>query len=236
MNKKILLVIPVYNEKKILVESIKKLENYLTENIIEDWIIIIANNASTDKTKEIAEELTKKHSKIKAIHLAEKGRGNALKYVWTNFKADIYAYCDVDLATDISNLKNLFDSMLEGNNIVIGSRYLKDSKTKRAIGRLILSKVYIFLIKIFFKTKLNDFQCGFKAIDNKIVKEVLPLVQDKEWFFDTELLLLAEKGGYKIKEIPVKWQENQETKVKFIKTILQYLKNLIKYKLNNDKK
>ena len=94
--------------------------------------------------------------------------------------------------------------------MAIGSRYIKGAQTKRTLGRLIYSKVYIWLIKLFFQTKLHDFQCGFKAVDQKTVLELIPLIMDKEWFWDTELLLLAELNNFRVKEIPVKWQESAE--------------------------
>ena len=231
MKKKIILVIPVYNEEKILENSIKKLYFYMNKNIKEKWKIIIANNASIDKTKEIANKLSQKLHFVEAIHLKKKGRGNALKYVWSHYKADVYSYCDVDLATPIFHLKELFKNILNGNNIVIGSRYLNNSNSKRTIKRLILSKGYIYLIKLFFKTRLSDFQCGFKAIDKKVVNKILPEINNKEWFFDTELLILAEQSHrYKIKEIPINWTENKDTKVKILKTVFNYINNLIKIK------
>jgi len=231
--KKILLVIPVYNEEKILEDSIEKLYEYMEDNIKQDWKIIIANNASIDKTQEIGEKLSKKYHKVEIYHLDFKGRGNALKHVWLNNNADVYAYCDVDLATGIEHLKELFDNISQGNNIVIASRYLKNSRTRRTLKRLFLSKGYLFLINIFFKTNLTDFQCGFKAIDNKIKREILDKIKNKEWFFDTELLLLAEQGGYKIKEIPVKWNENKDSKVNIFRTVINYIRNLIKFKDEN---
>jgi glycosyltransferase involved in cell wall biosynthesis len=228
---KVILAIPVYNEEKILENSITQLIIYFNDNINYDWRIIIANNGSTDKTQQIVESLAQKNNRIIALDIKEKGRGNALKCAWGGFEADIYAYCDVDLATDIRHLSELFEQIRAGNDIAIGSRYLKTSLSKRTLIRLIMSKVYNFLIRIFFKTKITDFQCGFKAINNKVKKEILPLIRDKEWFWDTELLLVAELNNFKIKEIPVSWQENRETKVKFFKTICDYLKNLFKLKL-----
>jgi len=237
-NKKILLVVPVYNEEKIVEDSIKKLYDYMTFNIKEDWSVVIADNASTDQTKDISKKLSQKYKKIKYIHLGYKGRGNALKYVWGHFNADVYAYCDVDLSTDINCLTVLFNEILKGHDIVSGSRYLKDSKTKRTFKRMVLSKGYNHLIKIFFKTKLTDFQCGFKAIDKKIAHEVLPITENKEWFFDTELLLLSEQSKkYKIKEIPVKWKEGKDSKVKIFNTIYSYIDQILKLRLRlNEKK
>jgi len=228
--KTISLVIPVYNEEDVLENSVNKLYKYMDKNIEGDWKIIIANNASTDKTKEIADNLSKKLPNVKAMHLSFKGRGNALKHAWSRHKADINAYCDVDLATDLNHLKELFDAVKQGNNIVIGNRYLDTSESNRTANRFVLSKGYIYLIKLFFKTNITDFQCGFKAIDSRIVDEIVPKIQNKEWFFDTELLILAESLGYKIKEIPVRWNENEETKVKIFKTVYSYVKNLIKLK------
>jgi len=229
--KKIILTVPVYNEEKVLETAIIRLHNYMRENIKNKWEILIANNASTDKTKEIADNLTKKLSNVKVFHLTSKGRGNALKHAWMNSEADVYAYCDVDLATDIIHLKKLFNSVLEGNDIVTGSRYIKTSDTRRTLKRLVLSKGYIYLIKLFFKTKIIDFQCGFKAVNKKFVKEILPKVENKEWFFDTESLLLAENTpGFKIEEIPITWYERKDSKVRIIKIVYQYITNIIELK------
>ena len=227
--KKIILVVPVYNEQAVLEKSIRKLHNYLSKNIKQEWIIIIANNASTDDTKRIADMLAKGLKRVKAVHLKFKGRGNALRYVWSNYKADIYAYCDVDLATNINHIKELLDNA-QINNIVTGSRYLKTAKSKRSFKRLFLSKSYNLLVRLFFKTKINDFQCGFKAIDKKTSKYILPKTKNKGWFFDTELLLIAEKNKYKVKEIPVEWKESKDTKIEMFRIIFNYIKNLVRLK------
>ncbi len=232
MKKKIILTIPVYNEEKVLEKAVHRLHNYMSENIDNNWGILIANNASTDKTKEIADNLTKTLPNVKALHLKFKGRGNALKNAWLSNKADVYAYCDVDLATDIIHLKKLFDTVLEGNDIVTGSRYIQSSNTKRTLKRLILSKGYIYLIKLFFKTKIKDFQCGFKAVNYRFVQNILPKVKNKEWFFDTESLLLTELSkGYKVKEIPIVWYEGKDSKVRILKIIYQYITNIIKLRI-----
>ncbi|MEI6553512.1 MAG: glycosyltransferase, partial [bacterium] len=208
MDKKIILALPVYNEERLLESSVVKLCDYIKDNVHLDCKIIIVNNGSTDKTKEIGNSLANRYLNVEVIHLDVKGRGNALKNVWSNYKADVYSYCDIDLATDITYLNELFNQILKGNNLVVASRYSTGAISKRTIKRWIASVVYIFLVKLFFKTKISDFQCGFKAIDGRVVKEVLPMVLDNGWFFDTELILLTEKAGnYKIKEIPIKWKE-----------------------------
>jgi glycosyltransferase involved in cell wall biosynthesis len=231
--KKVILVVPVYNEEKILEDSIVKLYDYLKKNIKYDWKIIIANNASKDNTKMIADKLSKKYPKVKTLHLDVKGRGNALKKAWTKYPADCYSYCDADLATDVSHIKELFDSIIEEkNNASIGNRYLKGSETKRTLDRWIYSKIYIVMVKILFRTKITDTQCGFKAFDKKIIEKLLPNVKDNEFFFDTELLLKAENMGYKIKQIPVKWNEmrKKDSKVNIPDTICKYIKKIIELK------
>ena len=228
MNKSIILALPVYNEEKILEKSVLILDKYLN-NLELNYKIIIVNNGSTDNTKKIAESLISKN--IRVINLDSKGRGGALKYVWSNNYADIYSYCDIDLATDINYLPNLFSQIDEGYNIVVGSRYIDSSISNRTTKRLITSVIYIKMVRMLFKTKISDFQCGFKAIDNKIIKEILPLVKDNGWFFDTELILIAEKDKeIKIKEIPIRWNEmrEKESRVDIIQTGLIYIKSLLK--------
>lgn len=231
------LTIPVYNEEKVLTTNINKLVSFLTEKIKEDnWQIIIANNASTDNTAKLAEQLASQNSKIKTFNLDIKGRGHALKYSWLNFPADILAYCDVDLATDINKLPELFSLIKNDCDLAIGSRYLPDSASCRKFKRLIISKGYIFLVKIFFKTKLTDFQCGFKALSQRLASIIVPKLKDGGWFFDTELILLAGNDAnhnFIIKELPVNWQENKNSKVKFFISIIKFIKNLIVFKLNN---
>jgi glycosyltransferase involved in cell wall biosynthesis len=227
---KIDFVIPIYNEEKVLENSICKLRKYLVDNVKNNWLIVIVENGSSDKSLEIAKNLSKKYSKIDCIHTDRKGRGYALKYALENSKADICLYMDVDLSTGLSAIQEAVLSMKKGYNLVIGSRYLDDSKAKRSIKRLILSKGYNLLVWFLFRTKIRDLQCGFKAVNQKIIKNILPKIKSNEWFFDTELIILSERGKYKIKEIPISWKENNNSKVKIIKTIKKYIFNSIKLK------
>lgn len=224
------IVVPVYNEEKIIEKSILIIHEHIKKNMKYPCTILIANNGSTDKTMDVAYRLEKKNSDIKTLDLTYKGRGYALKKAWNQIHADIYIYCDIDLSTDLSSLNDLIDKVRSGNDIVIGSRYHKRSKTKRTILRKTLSKGYNNIIRIFFKTKIHDFQCGFKAINNKIKEKVLPYIKDKEWFFDTELLLCSEHYGYKIKEIPIIWKEKPDSKVRILQTIFSYINNIIRLK------
>ena len=227
---KIVLVLPVYNEDKILSNSVNTLYRFMANNIKDDWQIIIANNGSTDNTKKIAQSLSRRLPKVTLIDLEVKGRGNALKQAWQNSHSDIYAYCDIDLATDISHIKELFEAVSRGNDIAVGSRYIGQANAKRTFLRLMLSKGYNFLAWVMFNTKIKDLQCGFKAVNLRVVDELLPKLRDNHWFFDTELLLKAEKQGYRVKEIPVNWKESNESKVKFFNTVSDYIFKLLKQK------
>lgn len=195
------------------------------ENPNYDFRIMIANNGSTDNTLEIAKGL----SNITAIHLDEKGRGRALRKAWTESKADVMCYMDVDLSTDIGDLPRLIDAIaMENYDIAFGSRLIRGSKTRRSLKRELLSRGYNFLVKLLLGVKFSDAQCGFKAVNKKIVREIVPMVKDNGWFFDTELLVLAERKGYRIKEIPVGWEERKDSKVGIFETVFGYIGNLVR--------
>jgi glycosyltransferase involved in cell wall biosynthesis len=228
---KILIVIPAYNEEKILEKNILRLRNFLVKNIKDKWEIVIAENGSTDKTLEIAKNLSQKYSDICYFHLTERGRGRALKKALSQSSAEILTYMDVDLSTDLKFFPQLIKFIKEGNDIVIGSRLIRGAEVKRSLLREILSRNYNLLIRFLFNTKIKDMQCGFKAINQKVKKNILPEVKDNEWFFDTELLILAERRGYKIKEIPVRWIEEKESKVLLLRTILSYLTSALTLKI-----
>lgn len=214
------IVIPVYNEEAELTESIHTLIRFLETSLSDfQWHITIADNASLDSTLEIASNLAKMDSRIHFTHLTQKGRGRAVKYCWKKDTADICAYMDVDLSTDLKHFPPLVRALLRGYDISIGSR---NSKGARVYGRnalrTITSKGYISLIKLFFWVHFSDAQCGFKAVTRRIVTDLLDKVTDNEWFFDTELLLLAEKSGFRIYEEPVAWIDNPGSTVRVIKT------------------
>lgn len=214
------IVIPVYNEEIELADSVKTLSEYLMNNL-EDfrWVITIADNASTDRTLSIAKRIAKENSHVHVVHLDEKGRGRAVKKVWIESQEDILAYMDVDLSTDLKHFPPLVRSLQRGYDVAIGTRNARSSKVyKRGLLRTITSKGYIFLIKVCFFVHFSDAQCGFKAVTRKIVDSIIPHVEDNEWFFDTELLLLAEKSGYRIYEEGVRWIDNPGSTVRVMKT------------------
>jgi glycosyltransferase involved in cell wall biosynthesis len=214
------IVIPVYNEEKELAASVGTLVNYLTVHLKDFyWRITIADNASTDKTLVIAKDLSRKSPAVSYVHLQQKGRGRAVKYVWEKDDADIEAYMDVDLSTDLKHLPPLVGALMRGYDIAIGTRNGKESRVYgRSALRTFTSKMYIVLIKLFFWIHFSDAQCGFKAVTRRVVNDVIPKIEDNKWFFDTELLVIAEKMGYRIYEEHVTWIDNPGSTVRVLKT------------------
>jgi glycosyltransferase involved in cell wall biosynthesis len=214
------IVIPVYNEEGELAQSIETLREYLRTNLTDfTWQIMIADNASKDKTLAIAKNLSKKFPEVFYVHLPQKGRGRAVKHVWMRDGADIEAYMDVDLSTDLKHVPPLVQSLTRGYDIAIGTRNANGSRVYgRSNLRNMTSKVYILLIKLFFWVHFSDAQCGFKAVTRRVVDDLLPYIKDNEWFFDTELLVIAEKMGYRIYEEPVTWIDNPGSTVRVMRT------------------
>lgn len=219
--KKVEIVIPIYNEEKELADNINRLYSFSKENLkTYDWHITIADNASTDGSLSIARDLAKHKSNIGWIHLNQKGRGRAVKKAWRKSNADILTYMDVDLSTDLQNLPPLIKSLTQNFDIAIGSRLLPRSKViGRPLKREVLSRIYNILIKIFFQVHFSDAQCGFKGITKKAVTKFLPHIADNAWFFDSELLIVGDKLGFKIYEEPVRWVDNPGSTVRVLSTV-----------------
>jgi glycosyltransferase involved in cell wall biosynthesis len=222
------IVIPVYNEAHVLAGSVQKLRAYLQQNSFPySWRVVVADNASTDATLQVAHQLEDTHGDVAVVYLPQKGRGRALKKAWLESDADAMSYMDVDLSTDLDALLPLARAVLEeGYDIATGSRMTRGSKIVRSLRRETTSRGFITLIKLFFFSKLSDTQCGFKAITRQAARELLPQVENDEWFFDTELLLLAEKSGYRVKDIPVHWIEDPDSRVNVLKTMMEDLQGL----------
>ncbi len=227
--KKVKIVLPVYNEEKELKENVLKLRNFLAELPGWESKIQIADNASVDKTQEIGRGLAGQYPEVSFLRLEEKGRGRAVKKAWSEADADVFVYMDIDLSTDLKHLPSLLASFDRGFDIAIGSRLLSSSKVVgRTVKREIMSRTYNLLIKIFFGVRFSDAQCGFKAVSQKVVKELLPKILDNEWFFDSELLIVGEKSGFKIYEEPVLWTDNPGSTVRVLKTVTGDLKGLLR--------
>lgn len=222
MKKTVEITIPVYNEQVELEEHIEKLHDYCEKNLTDyDWHITIADNASTDNTPIIGAILAKKYPRISLFRLEQKGRGRAVKRVWSERQADFSSYMDLDLSTDLKHLPKLFEALQNGSDIAIGSRLAKGAKVEgRTLLREIISRTLnFFFIQIFFHTHFSDAQCGFKAVTKEVVDGLIPYIFDNDWFFDGELLIVGEKSGYKIYEEPVHWVDNPGSTVRLYATI-----------------
>jgi glycosyltransferase involved in cell wall biosynthesis len=198
-----------------------------------DYEIIIADNGSTDGTSEIAHHLATTLPAVTAMHLPLKGRGRALRRAWTESEADILSYMDVDLSTDLSAFPPLIEALSSGHfDLAIGTRLHLDSHTERCWRREVISRAYNRLVKFLFAPPFSDAQCGFKAITRGAARQLLPSVEDENWFFDTELLLIAVKSGYRICEVPVTWIEDPDSRVKIIPTAWAQFKGLMRVQRN----
>jgi len=222
-------VVPVYNEEATLSGSIVTLCAYLESYFPYRWSVIIADNASTDDTLAIAKGLADADPRVRVLHLDEKGRGRALKAAWLASEADIVAYMDVDLSTNLSSFLPLIAPLATGHSdLSIGSRLLKGTTVTRQWKREAISRCYNLLIKAMFRNRFSDAQCGFKAIKVSVAQSLLMQVENDEWFFDTELLLLAEELGFRIYEVPVDWIEDLDSRVQIIPTALKDIKGLLR--------
>jgi glycosyltransferase involved in cell wall biosynthesis len=221
------ITVPVLNEEAQLAENVGKLRTFLRGQTRFTWEIVIADNGSTDRTPEIAEELGRQWPEVRTVHLAVKGRGRALREVWNESPAEILSYMDVDLSTDLEAFWRLIAPLAEGRyDVATGSRLLPTSQTTRCWKRELISHAYNRLVRVCFRTRFSDAQCGFKAITRKAAAELLPLVEDDAWFFDTELLVWAERCGYRILDLPVRWVEDCDSRVKILRTSWQDLRGL----------
>ncbi len=230
---KVLLAIPVYNEEAQLAGSIGALRHFLKANCPFETRIVIADNGSTDGTLAIARSLCELHAEIRVVHLDLKGRGRALKRVWSEAEADILTYMDVDLSTDMRAFPPLVEALVSGQfDLVTGSRLLRGSQTQRSWKRDIISRCYNALVKCLFHAKFSDAQCGFKGITREAAGRLLPAVEDPGWFFDTELLLVAEKCGYRVLDLPVKWIDDPDSRVRIFSTAWHDLKGLVRIRRN----
>ena len=230
---KLLITIPCYNEELILKKNIEVLLDYAQKNLSDyKYVFLIIDNASDDDTYKIAGQLAVAHSNLLISQCFEKGRGAALRKGWLKYQGyDVYAYMDIDLATDLNQFKDLISKVELGNHVSIGSRYISGAKIKRSPKREFLSRIYNLLLKMFFNVKFKDAQCGFKAFRGDALQLLLPKTKDNGWFWDTEILILAERAGYRIYELPVSWlevrDEIRKSKVSPFVEVVRQLKNII---------
>jgi putative flippase GtrA len=221
------IVVPVYNEEQILASSIERLRDHLVEGFPFDWRIVIADNASTDATADVGRALAADDQRITLLHLDQKGRGRALRAAWSRSDADVVAYTDVDLSTGLTGLLPLVAPLVSGHSdLAIGSRLSATSVVARGPKREFISRCYNQLLRLVFAVRFRDAQCGFKAGRADIVKLLLPAVVDEAWFFDTELLLLAEYNGLRVHEVPVDWIDDPDSRVDVRSTAMEDLRGV----------
>lgn len=221
------IVVPVFNEERDLAPCVRRLHAHLARSFPYRFRITIANNASTDGTAGIADELAREMTDVVAVHLAQKGRGRALHTVWSASDAAVLAYLDVDLSTDLNAVYPLVAPLLSGHSdLAIGSRLARGSRVVRGPKREFISRCYNLILRGALAARFSDAQCGFKAIRRDVAEKLLPHVSDTGWFFDTELLVLAERSGLRIHEVPVDWVDDPDSRVDIVATAIADLKGV----------
>ena len=223
------IVIPVYNEQHVLESSVRTLHAYLECQLPFTYEITIADNASTDGTLELAHRLAAEIPHVGVLHLERKGRGRALRASWEASDAEVLAYMDVDLSTDLAALAELVEPLLAGRgDIAIGSRLAAGAVVTRSLRREAISRAYSLLLRGLLGVGFSDAQCGFKAGRREVLQALLPGVKDESWFFDTELLHLAQRNKLAIHEVPVHWVEDPDSRVRILATAREDLKGVLR--------
>jgi glycosyltransferase involved in cell wall biosynthesis len=223
------IVIPVYNEEAGLADCVRRLHAHLRDSVPYPARITVADNASTDSTFAVALRLESELTGVRALHLDAKGRGRALRQAWAESDATVVAYMDVDLSTDLNALLPLVAPLLSGHSdLAIGTRLSSASRVVRGPKRAFISRSYNLLLRASLRARFSDAQCGFKAIRTDVARRLLPLVQDGEWFFDTELLIIAERAGLRIHEVPVDWIDDPDSRVDIIDTARKDLLGILR--------
>jgi putative flippase GtrA len=222
-------VVPVYNEETDLEPCIRRLHGYLAACFPYRFRITIADNASIDGTAAVAQRLKAEFPEVEAVHLTQKGRGRALNHVWTHSDAAVLAYMDVDLSTDLGALLPLVAPLISGHSdLAIGSRLARGSRVVRGAKREFISRSYNLILRTTMAARFSDAQCGFKAIRSEVARRLLPMVEDTGWFFDTEMLVLAERAGLRIHEVPVDWVDDPDSRVDIVATAIADLKGIVR--------
>jgi glycosyltransferase involved in cell wall biosynthesis len=223
-------VIPVLNEAHVLARSVATVRKYLSEKMADyHWRVVIVDNGSKDGTDNVGRELAAQHPDVLFLHLDQRGRGHALRHAWMQSRADIVGYMDVDLSTDLGHVSEATSVLIkEGCDIAIGSRLMPGSRTRRSFKREVISQLYNIFLKAVLWTRFSDAQCGFKFVTRTVVENIVPQIKDQSWFFDTEMLVLAEKQGYRIRDIPVIWKEDDDSRVKIISTAWEDIKGVFR--------
>jgi glycosyltransferase involved in cell wall biosynthesis len=223
------IVIPVYNEERDLGPSVRRLHDYLGSDFPFPAVITIADNASRDGTLSVAQGLANELTRVRVVHLDKKGRGRALRAAWLQSDAPVVAYMDVDLSTDLKALLPLVAPLLSGHSdLAIGSRLAHGARVVRGPKREIISRCYMLVLRLALGAHFSDAQCGFKAVRTSVAKQLLPQVKDEAWFFDTELLILAQRAGLRVHEVPVDWTDDPDSRVAILRTAIEDLRGVVR--------
>ena len=223
------IVIPVYNEQRVLESSVRTLHAHMQRHFSVPFRITVADNASSDATLAAAQALAREIPEVAVLHLARKGRGLALRTAWGASDADVLAYMDVDLSTDLAALGDLVTPLLERRgDIAIGSRLAPGAEVTRGLKREIISRAYNLLLRTALGGSFSDAQCGFKAGRRELLQALLGEVEDDSWFFDTELLWLAQRSKLSIREVPVRWVEDRDSRVEILATAREDLRGVLR--------
>jgi putative flippase GtrA len=221
------IVVPVYNEEDGLERSIRRLHRFLRDSFPFTWRIVIADNASTDATPAIARALSEELPHVEHLRLERKGRGRALRAAWSASEARVVAYMDVDLSTDLRALLPLVAPLLSGHSdLAIGSRLAHGARVVRGPKREFISRGYNRILHTVLRARFSDAQCGFKAVRQDVLHGLLDDVRDDGWFFDTELLVVAQRRGLRIHEVPVDWVDDPDSRVDIVPTALSDLRGV----------
>lgn len=214
VSSRIVLVIPAHNEARFLGKAVDVARQYLSA-LTEHWVIVVAEDGSTDETPTILSNLSSKDRRVIYLHSDERlGRGFALNRAMSVFEGDgdVFCYIDADLATDMEALSTLIKKVEVGFDLVTGSRYMRGSKVTRPLLRMLVSRVYNILIRLMFHDSVNDYQCGFKAFSRRLAREVVLTCTDTHWFWDTEVIIRSKVRGFKVIEVPIKWKEKRHNR------------------------
>jgi glycosyltransferase involved in cell wall biosynthesis len=221
------IVIPVYNEERALSASVRKLHRYMKREFTFAFRLTIADNASIDGTFALARELADELAEVDVLHLQQKGRGRALRAAWSASDAEVVAYMDVDLSTELSALPSLLVPLLQRRaDVAIGSRLAPGAEVTRGLKRELISRSYNILLRVGLGVGFSDAQCGFKAARRELIGPLLACVADQRWFFDTELLYQAERTKLAIHEVPVRWVDDADSRVEIIATAREDLRGI----------
>jgi glycosyltransferase involved in cell wall biosynthesis len=229
-------VVPVYNEERDLGPSIRRLHEFLATAFPFRAVITIADNASRDGTLAVAERLAAELPGVRVVHLDAKGRGRALRAAWLKSDATVVAYMDVDLSTDLKALLPLVAPIVSGHSdLAIGSRLARGARTKRGPKRELISRAYMLILRLALGAGFTDAQCGFKAVRASVARDLVPRIEDQTWFFDTELLILAQRAGLRVHEVPVDWTDDPDSRVAIMRTAIDDLKGVVRLRFGRSR-